>query len=80
MKTNSKRRSILKGAMAAGVVSVAAGAGMLTPRMVLASWPQAAFEAKDINEALTKLVGGSSLSESGDITLKAPPIAEMAQW
>ena len=35
-----KRRIFLKGSLAAGTLAVAAGAGMLTPKSVLAAaWP-----------------------------------------
>ncbi|VAX05506.1 hypothetical protein MNBD_GAMMA19-2223, partial [hydrothermal vent metagenome] len=38
-----KRRTFLKGTVASGMLSVAASAGLLTPRMVLAAWPETAF-------------------------------------
>ena len=74
--TNMKRRTILKGTLAAGVAGVAAGAGLLAPRAVLAAWPKGAFEAKGMDNATNALFGSSSLTASGDITIKAPPIAE----
>ena len=74
MKTN--RRSFLKTGAAASVVGVAVGAGLLTPRVLFAAWPKAAFEAKDVNTALNNAVGGSTLADSGDISLKVPEIAE----
>lgn len=76
MNTDMKRRSILKGTLAAGVAGVAASAGLLTPQAVLAAWPKAAFEAKGLDNATNALFGSSSLTASGDITIKAPPIAE----
>lgn len=74
--TDMKRRTLLKGTLAAGAVSVAAGAGLLAPQAVLAAWPKGAFEAKDIDSALSTLLGSSKLDASKDITIKAPPIAE----
>ncbi len=76
MQIDIKRRSILKGTMAASMLGVAAGAGLLMPRMVLAAWPKSAFDAKKIDEALTNLVGSSSLSNSPDVSVRAPAIAE----
>ncbi|MCW8854787.1 MAG: thiosulfate oxidation carrier protein SoxY [Gammaproteobacteria bacterium] len=73
---NTNRRSFLKTSATAGVVSVAVGAGLLTPRAVLAAWPKNAFEAKEVNAALNAAMGNSSLTESADINLKAPDIAE----
>lgn len=74
MKTN--RRTFLKSSAAASVVGVAVSAGLLTPRTIFAAWPKAAFEATDVNAALNASVGGSALSDSGDINLKVPEIAE----
>ena len=71
-----KRRTLLKGSLSAGVLGVAAGAGLLTPQMVLAAWPKAAFDAKSVDSAVKTLLGSDSLSASSDITITAPPIAE----
>ena len=71
-----KRRMILKGGAAAGAVSVAVGAGLLAPRAVLAAWNEAAFKAKDVNGALSATLGSDATADSGDINIKAPPIAE----
>ena len=72
-----KRRTLLKGSLSAGVAGVAAAAGLLTPQMVMAAWPKAAFEAKGVDNAVKALLGSSNLTAAnGDITIKAPPIAE----
>ncbi len=71
-----KRRTLLKGSLTAGVAGVAVAAGLLTPQMVLAAWPKAAFEAKGVDNAVKSLMGSSALTASGDISIKAPPIAE----
>lgn len=76
MKTDMRRRTLLKGSLVAGVAAVAAGAGFLSPRAVLAAWPKAAFDAKKIDSALTTLLGSNETTKSNDIILKAPPIAE----
>jgi len=72
---NSQRRNVLKGAGAAGAVTVAMAAGLLKPGTVYAAWNKAAFEAKDVNAVLSG-VGGAGATASGDITVKAPDIAE----
>ena len=72
---NSKRRVFLKGTLAAGAVGVAVGAGMLAPRSVLAAWPEAAFRAESLSDALNAAMGSSSLSD-GDVSIQAPDIAE----
>jgi sulfur-oxidizing protein SoxY len=73
---DAKRRILLKGSLAAGAVGVAVGAGLLTPRMVLAAWPEAAFSAKSVDDALTALFGSATHEASDAIQIKAPDIAE----
>ncbi len=73
---NHNRRVLLKGTFAAGATGIAISAGLLTPKAVLAAWPKAAFEAKDSKAALQASLGSSSTTESSDIKLKAPDIAE----
>jgi sulfur-oxidizing protein SoxY len=71
-----KRRTFLKGSIATGAVGVAVGAGLLTPQMVLAAWPKAAFEATSVDDALSGLFGSTTLTGSEQIKIKAPDIAE----
>jgi sulfur-oxidizing protein SoxY len=71
-----QRRSFLKGTLAGSAVAVAVGAGLLSPRSVLAAWPKAAFEAKNVEDAMNKLFGSAKNTPSGDIKIKAPDIAE----
>jgi sulfur-oxidizing protein SoxY len=70
-----KRRTFLKGTLAAGTVGMAVSAGLLTPRAVMAAWPKEAFEAKSMDAAMQATVGATGTS-AGDITIKAPDIAE----
>ncbi|MAT65665.1 MAG: thiosulfate oxidation carrier protein SoxY [Gammaproteobacteria bacterium] len=74
--TNMKRRTLLKGSLAAGAVGIAVGSGLLAPRTVLAAWPKDAFKATSVDEALNSLVGQSQLEGSDKIEIKAPDIAE----
>jgi len=74
--TSIKRRTLLKGTLAAGAVGMAVGTGLLTPRTVLAAWPKDAFEAKSVDAALNILFGASNLEGSDKIKIKAPDIAE----
>lgn len=73
---NNKRRSFIKSSAAAGAFGVAVSAGLVTPRAVMAAWPKAAFEATDLDVAVKGALGDSAITESSDITLKAPEIAE----
>ncbi|HEX8978515.1 MAG TPA: thiosulfate oxidation carrier protein SoxY [Parasulfuritortus sp.] len=73
---NNERRQILKGAGAAAVVAVAAGAGLLKPGNVFAAdWNKAAFEAKDVATAMAG-IGATGAAESDQIVVDAPNIAE----
>jgi sulfur-oxidizing protein SoxY len=73
---NMKRRTFLKGSVAAGAVSAAVSAGLLTPRMVLAAWPSNAFDAKAVDGALDALMGSHQTTNSDKISIRAPDIAE----
>ena len=73
---NQNRRILLKGSLAAGAVGAAVGAGLLSPKAVMAAWSKDAFEAKDINAAISGVMGGSDAAASDKIKLKAPDIAE----
>ena len=70
-----KRRTLLKGTLAAGTVGMAVAAGLVTPRAVLAAWPKQAFEAESLGDAM-KGIAGSDQAVDGDIQIKAPDIAE----
>ena len=75
---NQTRRTFLQAGMAACTVAIAAGAGLLTPRTVLAAtWPKNAFAAKSVAAALKALSGTSkTVNDSKDIALQVPDIAE----
>ncbi len=62
-----KRRLFMKGTLAGSAVTAALGAGLLTPRAVLAAWPTAVMEADTFAD-----VGDAS----GAVKIKAPEIAE----
>lgn len=72
---NALRRNVLKGATGAGAVAVAVAAGLLKPTQALAAWNKAAFEPKNMADAL-KGLGVSAPADSKDIIIKAPDIAE----
>ena len=74
--TNMKRRTLLKGTLAAGAVGMAIGTGLLTPRTVLAAWPKDAFDAKSVDDAVNGLFGSTQLEGNDKIQIKVPDIAE----
>jgi len=71
-----KRRTFLQGSLAGSAVAVAVGAGLLSPSTVLAAWPQAAFTAKSVSDAMNGLFGSADSTASDAIKIKAPDIAE----
>ena len=76
MRLSSKRRTLLKGGVAAGSVGLAVGAGVLAPRVLWAEWPQGAFTAKSTADAVAALLGEGASEASSQIEVKAPDIAE----
>ncbi len=74
--TSMKRRTFLKGSVAVGVIGTALGAGLLTPRTVMAAWPKNAFAARTVDAALDALTGSHALEGSDKISIRAPDIAE----
>ena len=69
------RRTLLRGSLTCGAAVAAASAGLLTPRVVLAAWPEMAFRANDVNDAMSGIEASGAV-ESSEITIKAPDIAE----
>ncbi|MDO9466348.1 MAG: thiosulfate oxidation carrier protein SoxY [Thiobacillus sp.] len=74
---NALRRNVLKSAAGASAVAVAVAvaAGLLKPTQAMAAWNKAAFEAKNVGDAM-RGIGATSPADSKDITIKAPDIAE----
>ncbi len=66
------RRELL--ARSASVAAALAGLGLL-PRAAQAAWSQAAFDAKSMAD-LMKALGTANPSESKDVTITGPDIAE----
>lgn len=72
---NSIRRHLIQAAASAGLVGTAIAAGLLRPGQVLADWNAAGFAATKAADALSA-IGGTGATESKDIQVKAPDIAE----
>jgi sulfur-oxidizing protein SoxY len=71
-----QRRILLKSTLAASATTMAISAGLLTPKAVWAAWNEAAFNAKDVNAAMTSAYGSTEATDSSKIKLKAPDVAE----
>jgi len=74
---NQSRRTFLKSTLAMGTVTVAIGAGLLSPsRVMAAQWPKTAFIASSMEAALNSLEGMNKTEASSAIKVDAPDIAE----
>jgi len=72
---NLLRRKFLRTATFVGA-AVTVGTGVLVPQRALGAYAKAAFEAKDVNGAMTAAMGTDQHTASDSINLKAPDIAE----
>jgi sulfur-oxidizing protein SoxY len=72
---NEFRRSFLGFACNAGALAVAAAAGLLRTGHAWAAWNKAGFESKAVADVL-KSLGATGASESKDIVITSPDIAE----
>ncbi|MDQ1362500.1 MAG: sulfur-oxidizing protein SoxY [Pseudomonadota bacterium] len=73
---NTTRRKFLKTSAMTGAAVATIGTGILAPRHAMAAWSKAAFDATDVNAALTGSYGNTDMTNSNDIEIKAPDIAE----
>jgi sulfur-oxidizing protein SoxY len=76
MNVDMKRRLFLQQSMAVGAMGMLVGAGLLTPTSVLAAYPEEAFKAKNMSDALKALLGSDATEANAEIKLTAPEIAE----
>ena len=73
---NASRRKFVRAIAVGGAYVAVAATGWLRPLAVLAAdWNKAAFDAKALADTL-KYVGANAATESDQILLKAPEIAE----
>jgi sulfur-oxidizing protein SoxY len=73
---NLIRRKLLKSATYIGATATALSTGLLIPQRVLGAYASEGFAAKDVSGALKGSLGSDQHSESDQIKLKAPDIAE----
>ena len=73
---NSSRRQVLQGTTGMAVMGMDAAAGLFKPGSAWAqAWNKAAFDTKTMADTV-KAMGGSGASESKDIVINSPDIAE----
>jgi len=73
---SQKRRTLLKATISTGLVCVAASAGLLSAEVVVATWPEKAFNSKNVNNAVSSLLGSAAMVSSDLIKIVSPSIAE----
>lgn len=72
-----KRREFVKSTTGAAALGLAVGAGFLpATASAQTAWNKAAFEAKNLADVVKALGGTSAATESKDVSLSAPEIAE----
>jgi len=73
---NQSRRNLLRASGSATVVALAASAGVFkSGPLHAADWNKAAFDTKSLQDTV-KAFGGSAATESKDIVITSPDIAE----
>ncbi len=73
---NQSRRKMLKTSSGVTVMTLAASAGLIASGNLHAQeWNKSAFETKNLQDTV-KALGGSGATESKDITITSPDIAE----
>ncbi len=74
---NSGRRTVLQRTGGMAVLALAGAAGLFKPVSAWAqgAWNKAAFETKSVNDTV-KAMGGTTATESKDIVITSPDIAE----
>jgi sulfur-oxidizing protein SoxY len=71
-----ERREVMKASSGATVLGLAMAAGLIPGKAAAqTAWNKAAFDAKAVAD-VTKALGGNAPTESKDIVLQAPEIAE----
>ena len=70
-----QRRALVKGAISASTLAMVASSGLLLPRRLLAHWPNDAFTAETVEDALRALLGEAEVADDKQIEFKlgAPP-------
>ncbi|MBT5643984.1 MAG: thiosulfate oxidation carrier protein SoxY [Gammaproteobacteria bacterium] len=70
------RRNFLKNSfMTAATITTFAGL-MIKPKRLYAAWPKASFDITELSDSINSVYGHNDLTESSEVTLTAPDIAE----
>lgn len=74
-KIDQQRRTVLKGAISASTLALVAASGLLLPKQLLAHWPEDAFNAETVEDALLALLGKAEIADDKALNFKvgSPP-------
>ena len=70
------RRIFLKKTLAAGAWCLATASSLLTPILARAEWPADKYARTKLKNTLSMLLGNQTLTESDNIDIKIPEVAE----
>jgi len=73
---NTQRRLMVKSSVVTAALGTAIAAGLISPKLVLASQLSPAFSSKNTDDAIKQLFAGHSVEDSKAIKIKVPDIAE----
>lgn len=75
-RVDGERRQVLKGTALAAALGITGIIELLYSPAALADYPEAGFKGETVDDVLKAMFDGAAPAESGDITIKAPDIAE----
>ncbi|PTB86403.1 transcriptional initiation protein Tat, partial [Pseudidiomarina aestuarii] len=69
------RRKLLKQSISASTLALVAASGLMAPRILLAHWPQDAFNAETLEDAILTFLGEADEvnEEAIQFTIGSPP-------
>jgi sulfur-oxidizing protein SoxY len=72
---DQQRRRLLKNAISASTLALVAASGLLLPQRLLAHWPDNAFNAQTVEDALLALLGQTEVTHDNAVSFKvgSPP-------
>ncbi len=73
---DDSRRRVMKGTALAAALGITGVIELLYSPAALADYPEAGFKGESVEDVLKAMFEGAAPAESGDITIKAPDIAE----
>jgi sulfur-oxidizing protein SoxY len=70
------RRNFLKNSLMTAATLTTFAVFIIKPKILYAAWQKESFNNTDLNDSINSVYGHNNLSESSEVMLKAPAIAE----